>query len=150
MRQAPHFRRAKPEHAERVARELRAEDRRELEALGHQDVVARLLYALTVKGDSRAIINARGDAVAIIGCAVIGDGVASPWMLCAQDHATARKLMVRHCPRWVRAWAKSMGRLINATYAENRMHHRFIEHCKFKWAGETVINGSSFKVFEYV
>lgn len=149
-RQAPRFARATPEHAAEVAASLRESDRAELRIIGVEDAAERLAAILMLRGDARAVLDKDGRAVALFGCAETEAGAAAPWMLCADRIKVARKLIVKHGARWVRAWAKRWPRLQNATHAENRLHHRFIEACGFRWAGETTINGHAFRVFEYV
>jgi hypothetical protein len=149
-RQAPRFARAKPEHAAQVAASLRESDRVELLALGIEDPAARLHAILGIKGDARAVLDRNGQAVALFGCAEVQPGAAAPWMLCADGISRGRKLILRHGPRWLRAWARRWGALRNASHAGNKMHHRFIEAIGFKWAGAMKINGHDFRVFEYV
>jgi hypothetical protein len=144
------FVRAKLDHALEVARNIRESDSAELAALGISDVEARLRWALNIPGDVRAVLNRDGLAVAIFGCAEISPGVGSPWMLCAKGIQSARRFIMKHGKRRVEAWRKRWPVLRNATYAGNRMHHRFIEHCGFTWMGEAQINGHPFKVFAYV
>lgn len=143
------FARARPEHADRVGARVRESDRVELAALGIEDVPARLRMAIALDGDARAVL-VDGEAVALIGCAERGPGQGAPWMICADDIERARRLIVKHCPRWVRAWKRRWAALANATHADNALHHRFIEHCGFTWTGDVEVNGHSFRTFAYV
>lgn len=143
------FTRAKPEHARRVGEKVRDSDRIELEALGIKDVPGRMAEAIALDGDARAVL-VDGEAVALLGCAAIAPGVGAPWMICAHDIDRARRLIVRHCPRWARAWARRWPKLANASHGDNALHHRFIEHCGFRWTGEVQINGHAFRTFANV
>lgn len=147
---AQRFAKATDTHARRVARHIRQSDKQELEALGINDPEARLKWAIRQTGDARAIIDADGVAVAIFGVCELDRGAAAPWMICADDVASAKRLIARHGKRWVRAWRKRWPLLRNCSDGRNLMHHRFIEWCGFTWAGETRIGGVSFRIFEHV
>lgn len=144
------FVRARPEHAEAVAANIRDSDRAELAILGHIDPAARLTFALSLPGDARAVLAADGQPVALFGCAEVSDGCGAPWMLCARDIRKAARFIVKHGARRVRAWARRWPTMRNATLATNKMHHRFIEACGFVWAGEIIVNNAKFRVFEHV
>lgn len=103
---------------------------------------------MTLKGDVRAVLDPQGRAVALFGCVEVGPGQGAPWMLCAKGIRGARRFIVKHGARRVAAWLKRWPRLRNATHAGNTLHHRFIEHCGFVWAGEMDVNGHGFRVFE--
>lgn len=147
---APMFAKATETHARRVARHIRESDRRELEALGISNPETRLKWAIRQNGDARAIIDADGVAVAIFGVCEIERGMAAPWMICAEDVASAKRLIARHGKRWVRSWRKRWPVLRNCSDSRNALHHRFIEWCGFAWAGETRIGSQSFRIFEHV
>lgn len=149
LRQVPRFAKATPAHAAEVAASLRSSDRRELSVIGIRNHAERLAQIITIDGDARAVLDAEGRAVALFGCAANEHGGA-PWMLCATGINRARRLIVKHGERWVRAWARKWGQLRNASFSENKLHHRFIEKCGFSWVGMTTINNQQFRVFEYV
>lgn len=150
LRKSCAFVRATPEHALAVANDLRDSDRSELAALGIDDPVARLSWALTIPGDARAVLNADGRPVAIFGCAEVSVGHGAPWMLCARGVRSAGRFIVKHGRRRVAAWRRRWPHMQNATHAGNALHHRFIEHCGFIWSGAVTINGHEFRVFSNV
>jgi hypothetical protein len=144
------FRRATPEHIDSLISRLREPDRREAEAAGVIDLRARLLWTLEQPGDARALIDLKsGRTLAVLGAQEAWYG-ASPWMLCTDDIARAKRFSLKHVPRWVRLWAKKWGQLHNAVDKRNVMHQKFIERCGFSWAGEASINDHPFRVFSYV
>lgn len=149
----PRFARATLAHVREVASDLRAEDRAELEALGVTSPHTHLAKPLRMDGDMRAILDADGRCVGLFGVAINGAGearIAAPWLICGAGYRRARRLIVRHLPRWVRAYRRAFGPMANLAFGANRTHHRLIEHCGFSWRGEVMISGHEFRVFEHV
>ena len=83
MLDKPHTRTATIDDCAELALTMREADRIELAMGGASSPYGSLVRGVATSEDAQAIVNQRGEVVAILGLVPMGPRMASPWMLAA-------------------------------------------------------------------
>lgn len=118
--------------AELLAQNMRASDRVELAACGHDDFawVCRRSVAHSVLCWSAF---ADGELACIIGCAPVSivSGIGSPWMLGTPVLDAQRRVLVRRTPEYIALMLKAFPHLVNHVHAQNTTSVRWLKALGF-------------------
>ena len=129
-----HTRPATVEDALQVAANIRDEDRREIEGLGHSPLA--LVWCVENTDHAVAMINRDGE---LCGVAGIGKderpGVGQVWMICTPAVEKQPFTFVRQARKWLAEVGKDYQMLWNQMDTRNTMHHKLVQLLGFKILG---------------
>ena len=114
-----------------VAANIRPEDRREIEGLGHTPLA--LVWCVENTDHAVALINRDGE---VCGLAGIGKddrpGVGQVWMICTPAIEKNPVTFVRQARKWIAEVGKDYRMLWNQMDTRNTMHHKLVQLLGFK------------------
>lgn len=126
-----HTRKATKKDALLVAANLRDEDRREIEGLGHSPLA--LVWCVETSAHATAFVNRDGELAGIAG---IGpddrEGVGQVWMICTPAVEKNPVTFVRQAKLWLADVAKDYTMLWNLMDSRNKLHHKLVKMLGFK------------------
>lgn len=115
---------------EYLAENLRNSDKQELAAAsGHRNFLSRLSVSAELS-ESVKVVEAEGVPLLIFGTAAISQDTKAVWLVGTKRVTAYSRAMVEEARRVVRQWfseTPALVRLVNFTYAKNRLHHRWLE-----------------------
>ena len=109
-----------------VANNLRAEDKAEVEGLGHN--LLHLPYGVLASDHSTVFFDRSGEPAGIAG--ISGDG--QIWMLCTPVIHNEPITFVRQAKLWLTGVEHNYRLLWNLADARNHVHHKLLKHLGFK------------------
>tara|TARA_R100001082_G_C4363450_1_gene160599 strand:- start:888 stop:1352 length:465 start_codon:yes stop_codon:yes gene_type:complete len=127
----PYYRKATVKDAALVANNLRKEDLREVEGLGHNTLV--LPFCVLTSTTAIAFFDSDGSIAGVGG--IIPDpreGVGIVWMLCTPVVQNKPHTFVRHLKRWLKEQHKDYRMLWNIADARNKFHQKLVKLLGFK------------------
>lgn len=136
----------------RIAAGIRDQDRDELVACGHPDVLA----ALTLSCDRSvwaAVALVDGQPACVFGCAQFGPSLCPegvPWMLGTDLVALHGRALQRYAPRYIAAMLRVYPRLVNLVHARNHIALSWLRRLGFVVHEATAhpVTGELFHLFE--
>ena len=117
-----------------VAKNIRAEDKREIEGLGYN--LAILPWSV-INSPSTVTFFDKDHPDEIMGVAGIMPDEDNPnagivWMLCTPHVANRPHTFIRQAKRWLEREGKPFDYLLNLADARNHLHHKFLKLLGFK------------------
>jgi len=125
---------------------MRYEDKREVETLGHK-VDQALSLAFGNSYICRTIIDNRGRTVGIYGVVPLSDKCGQVWMLGTEGLVKIKTAFLKQSRSEVDKMNKVFPHLCNIIDSRNEVHLKWIKWCGFKIIGEKVINKVKFYEF---
>ena len=125
---------------------LRYEDKREVETLGHS-VEKALALAFGSSELCRSIIDHRGRVVGAYGVVRLSDICGQVWMLGAPGLVAISRAFLKQSRSEVVGMNSVFPHLCNFIDSRNEVHLKWIKWCGFKIIGEKVINNVKFYEF---
>ncbi|QGG92856.1 hypothetical protein GH983_21325 [Agrobacterium sp. MA01] len=120
----------KPGDLEYLADHLRNADKQELAAAsGHSNFLSRLSVSAELS-DSLKVVEAEGVPLLIFGTAAITRDTKAVWLVGTKRINAFSRAMVEEARQVLRNWFEDdtgLLRLMNFTYAKNKLHHRWLE-----------------------
>ena len=114
-----------------VAANIRLEDRREIEGLGHSPLA--LVWCVETSAHATAFYNREGELAGIAG---IGSddqpGVGQVWMICTPAVEKNPVTFVRQSRQWIETAGKDYSMLWNLMDSRNKLHHKLVKMLGFK------------------
>ena len=115
----------------KVAANIRQEDRREIEGLGHTPLA--LVWCVETSAHATAFFNDDGE---IAGVAGIGhderEGVGQVWMICTPAIQKNPIKFVKQAKLWLERVGKDYTLLWNLMDSRNKLHHKLVKLLGFK------------------
>lgn len=133
MLDKPHTRTATIDDCAELALTMREADRIELAMGGASSPYGSLVRGVATSEDAQAIVNQRGEVVAILGLVPMGPRMASPWMLAADGLEDIKWPFLRECRARLADIHLRYEFLHNHVWEGNTAHIRWL-----KWLGFTV------------
>jgi len=131
-----------------VANQLRPEDKREVEGMGHTP----FHIPLCVLGSEHATVfhSPDGEIAGVAGIVRLDDQVGQIWMLCTPVIAKYPHIFVRRSKKWLKE-VQTEYRLLWA-YADvrNKLHHKLLRHLGFKALRTVPIGPKNLPYYEIV
>ena len=125
------YRKATTKDALAVIANIREEDKREIEGLGH--VPLALVWCVENSTHATAFFNRDGE---IAGVAGIGpderEGVGQVWMICTPAVQKVPVTFVREARKWLDRVGKDYKLLWNYMDSRNKLHHRLVKMLGFR------------------
>ena len=125
-----HTRPATVQDALRVAANIRKEDRREIEGLGHTPLA--LVWCVETSAHATAFFNREGELSGIAG---IGhddrEGVGQVWMICTPAVEKNPVTFVRQAKLWLAEVGKDYQLLWNVMDSRNKLHRKAVKMLGF-------------------
>ena len=114
-----------------VAANIRPEDRREIEGLGHTPLA--LLWCVETSAHATAFFNREGELAGIAGVAPDDrPGVGQVWMICTPAVESIPITFVRQAKLWLKRVGEDYEMLWNQMDARNKLHHKLVKWLGFK------------------
>ena len=132
----------------RLIRELRIEDRRELEGMGHP--ILHIPYGILVSNHATLFHDKNGAMAGIAGIVELEPGIGQIWMLCTSVVETAPHTFIRNAKRWLREVEKEYTLLWNFADARNHYHHKLLRLLGFQALRIVPIGPDNLPYFEIV
>ena len=114
-----------------VIANIREEDRREIEGLGHTPLA--LLWCAETSAHSTAFFNRDGELSGIAG---VGpderEGVGQVWMIATPAVEKNPVTFVRQARKWIETVSKDYTMLWNLMDSRNKLHHKLVKMLGFK------------------
>ena len=129
-----------------LSKNLRYEDKREVEALGHTPEKA-LALGFGNSSICRSIIDARGTPVGVYGVVPLSDKIGQIWMLGSQGLVKIKTSFLKQSRSEVEGMNIIYPHLCNFIDSRNEIHLKWIRWCGFKIIGEKMINNVKFYEF---
>ena len=129
-----------------LSKNLRYEDKREVEALGHTPEKA-LALGFGNSSICRSIIDARGTPVGVYGVVPLSDKIGQIWMLGSQGLVKIKTSFLKQSRSEVEGMNIMYPHLCNFIDSRNEIHLKWIRWCGFKIIGEKMINNVKFYEF---
>lgn len=136
----------------RIAEGIRDQDRDELVACAHPDVLAALTLSCE-RATWAAVAIVDGEPACVFGCSEFGpslcpDGV--PWMLGTDLVARHGRALQRYAPRYIAAMLRAYPRLVNLVHARNSVAIAWLRRLGFviHEAVPHPVTGEPFHLFE--
>lgn len=142
----PYHREAQLDDLTYLSLNLRYEDQREVETLGHT-VEKSLALGYGNSTICRTIIDRRGRAVGIYGVVPLTDKCGQVWMLGTEGLGGITIPFLRQSRSEVEGMNLVYPHLCNIIDSRNEMHLKWIKWCGFKILGEHIINNVKFYEF---
>lgn len=142
----------RPGDDEALARNLRDQDRAELDACGHADHLAAIRSSVE-RSRFVCVIESAGEMVCILGLSEAGTALASygvPWLLGTPLVPLRRRALARLAPRYIRAMLGLYPELRNLVHADNTVAVRWLRRAGFTLhpAQPHPATGAPFHLFE--
>ena len=123
------LRKATVADAVEVAKNLRIEDKAEIEGLGHN--VLGLPYSVALSDEAVSFFSKTGEVCGVAGIVRDGDhGII--WMLCTPALTAEPITFVRGARKWLSEQDKHYSSLWNVTSMDNTFHHKLLKMLGFK------------------
>jgi len=129
-----------------LSKNLRYEDKREVETLGHTPEKA-LALGFGNSSICRSIIDARGTPVGVYGVIPLSDKIGQIWMLGSQGLVKIKTAFLKQSRSEVEGMNIMYPHLCNFRDSRNDVHLKWICWCVFKIIGEKMINNVKFYEF---
>ena len=114
-----------------VAKNIRDDDRREVEGLGHNFMA--LPFSVFLSDVAVAFYDDNDTIAGVAGiCPTDVPGEGQIWMVCTPVIMTKPHTFVRNARRWLREQEKNYTLLWNVTDKRNSVHHKFLKALGFK------------------
>ena len=128
-----------------LAPRLRAADKAELRACGHQDFEMVLIESIALSDEAWAFI-ADGKVHDVMG--VVNEGTYGvPWMLGSGEVFNHKKAVLQLPFEYVRNWVEKYGKLLNIVHTENHRSIRWLKYIGFTIEPPLEFNGHFFHPF---
>ena len=129
---SPYYRPATVADAVKVANNLRIEDRKEVEGLGHS--VLALPFSVLLSDVSVAFFTPKGDIGGVAGICpdYNNEGAGVIWMLCTPAVKDNPLLFVKQAKQWIKEEQSNYRFLWNIVDQRNHLHHKFLKMLGFK------------------
>ena len=125
-----HIRTATVQAAVQVAKNLRPEDRQEIEGLGYSPIA--LVFSVLLSDVAVSFFNTEGKIAGVAGIVKESDEVGIIWMLCTPAVELNPHTFVRHAKRWLKEEQRNYRLLKNLADARNHYHHKLLRMLGFK------------------
>ena len=125
------YRKATIKDALAVIANIREEDRREIEGLGHAPLA--LIWCVENSAHATAFFNRDGEIAGVAG--VVDDdrpGVGQVWMICTPAVQKVPVTFVRESRKWLERVGRDYKLLWNYMDSRNTLHHRLVKLLGFK------------------
>ena len=142
----PYHRVSKLDDMVDLSKNLRYEDKREVETLGHTPEKA-LALGFGNSSICRSIIDTRGTPVGAYGVVPLSDKIGQIWMLGSQGLVKIKTAFLKQSRSEVEGMNVIYPHLCNFIDSRNDVHLKWIRWCGFKIIGEKMINNVKF--FEF-
>ena len=114
-----------------VAANIRPEDRREIEGLGHSPLA--LVWCVETSAHATAFYNREGELAGIAGIGPDDQpGVGQVWMICTPAVEKNPVTFVRQSRQWIETAGKDYSMLWNLMDSRNKLHHKLVKMLGFK------------------
>ena len=114
-----------------VAANIRLEDRREIEGLGHSPLA--LVWCVETSAHATAFYNREGELAGIAGIGPDDQpGVGQVWMICTPAVEKNPVTFVRQSRQWIETAGKDYSMLWNLMDSRNKLHHKLVKMLGFK------------------
>lgn len=113
-----------------VAKNLRDEDRAEVEGLGHS--LLHVPYGVLVSDHATAILMRDGSLGGVAGITPVGEGIGQVWMLCTPNIVKEPITFFRQSKQWMAEVQGDYRLLWNLADARNHVHHQLLKFLGFK------------------
>ena len=114
-----------------VIANIREEDKREIEGLGHTPLA--LVWCVETSAHVTAFFNDDGEIAGVVG---VGEderpGVGQVWMICTPAIQKNPIKFVKHAKKWLERVGKDYDLLWNYMDSRNKLHHKLVKLLGFK------------------
>ena len=127
----PLYRRATIKDALQVIANIREEDKREIEGLGHTPMA--LIWCVETSTHATAFFNEEGEIAGLVGVGPDSrEGVGQVWMICTPAVQKSPIAFVKHAKKWLATVGKDYKMLWNQVDSRNKLHLKMIKLLGFK------------------
>ena len=131
-----------------VAKNLRKEDREELEGM---DLNPRHLpFGVVASDHTIAFFSKEGVIAGVAGVVTVEKGIGQIWMLCTEESHKEPIRMVRSAKRWIKEIESNYRLLWNLADARNHVHHKLLKHLGFRALREVPVGSKQLPYYEVV
>lgn len=113
-----------------VAKNLRKEDREEMEGMGLNPL--HLPFGVATSAQSIAFFSRDDEIAGVAGVVEVEEGVGQIWMLCTDVIQKEPVTLVRNAKRWIKMIEPNYRLLWNLADARNHVHHKLLKHLGFQ------------------
>jgi hypothetical protein len=131
-----------------VARNLRIEDRQEVEGLGHSPL--HIPVGIVTSEQAISFHNEHGDLAGVAGIVRLDNQVGQIWMLCTPVIQEGPQRFVRGAKRWLNEVEKEYALLWNLADARNHMHHKLLKLLGFQALQTVHVGPTNLPYYEIV
>lgn len=131
-----------------VAKNLRKEDRAELEGRGH--TLLQLPFGVAISDHPTAFFSKDGEIAGVAGIVQQSDGIGAIWMLCTPVIHREPITFVRQAKKWLKSVEGDYRLLWNLADARNHVHHKLLKHLGFKAVRSVPVGEDQLPYYEIV